>query len=67
MYMYNCDFFLCFRSYLFVHALLARARPGVDTYQHRGHFARGLSVIRAVCRAWQAFEVSILFFFGGGG
>ena len=40
---------------------------GVDTYQQRGHFARGLSAIRAVCRAWQAFEVSILVFFGGGG
>ena len=31
MYTYNCDFFFCFRSYLFVHALLARA-PLVPTH-----------------------------------
>ena len=24
MYMYNCDFFVCFRTYLFVRALLAK-------------------------------------------
>ena len=65
VYVYLCFFFLSIIS-LRTCTFSPRA-PGVDPYQQRGHFARGLSAIRAVCRAWQAFEVSILFFFGGGG
>ena len=36
---------------------------GVDTYQQRGHFARDLSGIRAVCRAWQALTLKFRFWF----
>ena len=44
MYMYNCDFFVCFRTYLFVRALLAKIR----------HLRRYRKPVRIL---WSRFEL----------
>ena len=63
-----CDVFVVFRSYLFVCVLFvcapfAQTLKEVERGRPSGHSRRNLGSIRAVCRAWRAYEV----FFSAGG
>ena len=52
-----CDFFICFRLYLFVRAPFAQDFKEVDRGRPSGHGRRGSGVTRAVCLAWRALKV----------
>ena len=54
MYMYNCVFF-SFGHISSCSCLCPQRRVGWAQFDRRAHVAGGLGVIRAVCRAWQAF------------
>ena len=55
--MYNCDFF-CLPSGNIPSCshLCPKRRVGWAQFDRRAHVAKGLAAIRAVCRAWQAFQ-----------
>ena len=48
--------FAQFSEYIFVRALLAETPNGWAHFEPCGACRQGLGAIRAVCRAWQAFE-----------
>ena len=56
MYMYNCDFFLALGHISSCSHLCPKRRVGWARVDRRAHVTGGLGAIRAVCRAWQAFE-----------
>ena len=56
MYMCNCDYFFSFGHISSCSHLCPKRRVGWAQLDRRGHVAGGLGAIRAVCRAWQAFE-----------
>ena len=60
MYMYNCDFFFPFGHISSCSHLCPKHRVGWAQFDRRAHVAGGLGAIRAVCRAWQAFETFLV-------
>ena len=56
MYTYMCENFVFSRFYLFVRALLAETLKGFEG-EGRPDSGRGLSLIRALWRSWQALKV----------